>query len=203
METIKQNEVVSISLINRAKYNPAIRTKDTVIRPLKDSIATIGQQVPLIVDEDLNLIDGHRRITSLSMNGESEVVARVVKNPDGQVYAELNRLSKPVTRKNWEYTFTVDKSDVPKAYRVSCQKLEDEIGPALFKWLRIEKNRCVFSTVGAAEEVRRYLPDKELADLLVRLVEGKIKRAKMICKDSVTTEGDKSVDLYNLLYAAE
>ena len=84
---------VSISEIKRSKYNPRIRTDKTkfAYKNLLQSIKNNGLIVPIILNNSMKLIDGHRRLSCCEDLGYDEIPAII---------------NSSVTNKNYDKMFT-------------------------------------------------------------------------------------------------
>jgi ParB-like chromosome segregation protein Spo0J len=70
-------QVVKISDINTAEYNPRIIRKDE-FDGLKSSLKIFGQQENFIINKNGTLISGHQRLEAAKQLGWKEVTANVV-----------------------------------------------------------------------------------------------------------------------------
>ena len=78
-------------------YNPAARVEKGYIADLVKSLADHGQYMPILVDTELTIIDGHRRHAALLEIGESACIVRVIDSDASTAYAEVNVCSKKLS----------------------------------------------------------------------------------------------------------
>lgn len=102
-------QIVEISKIKKAKYNSPVRTEEKFIKGLMNSIDEVGIIVPVILDKDFNLIDGHRRVASAEKLGWKEVPAVIHEKADTEfkdnVYEEVNTNARKLNEADQLYTY--------------------------------------------------------------------------------------------------
>lgn len=101
----KRIKLFSVDTIKTAPYNPPIRTEHGSLSSLKASIARVGIIYPLIVNENRELIDGHRRLECAKMLGMKLVPVIVFDGERDALYEEVNENSRKLTRADDLYVY--------------------------------------------------------------------------------------------------
>lgn len=140
---------VHLDDIDPAEFNPARRVREG-LKPLKDSILTIGLQYPLLVCQSPNsryrIVDGHRRHAALdairdanredlieaTSNAYGYVPVIVATGDANQIYADVGDTQRRISAKEWVDCY-VNGGPVPAKTRVKLEELELAGIPA--QWL--------------------------------------------------------------------
>src|SRR5690349_20414067 len=100
MNTVTEKKITTVNVdeITPAAFNPPKRTSAMDIRELKQSIEEVGLVYPLVVDEHLNLIDGHRRLTCLKALNWKSVPVLITKTDSRVLFDHVNRTSQRLSK---------------------------------------------------------------------------------------------------------
>ena len=82
---------VPLSQITKASHNPVNRTSPARIKRLVKSMGQLGQLLPILLDKDKTVIDGHRRLAAAHKLKWPRIEAII--NGDGdsdKIYAQIN-----------------------------------------------------------------------------------------------------------------
>lgn len=94
--------VVPIKTIERAPYNPEQRTKEGArLGALRDQIKTHGLMYPILITEDRQLIDGHRRLAACESLGHEAIECLVCDLPRDVAFTLINTASMLIGGKGW------------------------------------------------------------------------------------------------------
>jgi hypothetical protein len=93
---------VPISTIKPTPYNPKHRTKDgKELRTLVETIQKYGVVYPILITEDRDLIDGHRRFTAAKLAGLTEIECIVSSLDRDEAFGLVNTTPKRIARRDW------------------------------------------------------------------------------------------------------
>jgi len=94
-----QYKRVPLSQITGQKYNPPSRIAKGATADLVNSMGEFGMFYPVLVDEHMNLIDGHRRTDAANLLAWTHIHCLIVKSPYGvgTAYARVNDDVKGIT----------------------------------------------------------------------------------------------------------
>ena len=166
---------MAVADIKPAPYNPAVRTTKQALRRLLESIQARGIIVPLVVDANGNLVDGHRRLACAKLLGMETVPVVIAQTePDG-LYAELADTTRRINGK--EATEIYSKGGkAPRAHQAALQEIERLLGP---EWVRriVDERLSGQSILAVAHSICRYTgtdasDDDWMWSVLIWLVEG-------------------------------
>lgn len=147
---------IRTSEIKTAKYNPKMRAEQ--IAPLVKSIKEFGIIIPLVVDADKNLIDGHRRLAS-AVRLKLEKVPTIQMDPKiskDKAYEIVNATSKKLTAKDWIYIH-VNGGSVPRKPLNQINLLEELVGPDHLK--KLGAIGASYRVLDYAYRIRKYCHD--------------------------------------------
>ncbi len=119
----------------RARYNPKSRTEKKNIRDLVKSIGAHGQFVPILVDPQLNIIDGHRRHAAINELGMDTCQVRVVGGNPAEVYAEVNSAAKPLSGNDHISVYCQSPDAVTGVTLTRLKQMHSEAGDELMQYV--------------------------------------------------------------------
>lgn len=154
-------KIVNVSDIKPAKFNPMRRTVNTSLNGLKASIEKHGRPLmPLLVDGDMNLIDGHRRLACCKELGIDRVEVAVIDVDDNEaLWTEVNTTTKRIGRTDWTAAYLQGMSLDAIPQRLAFEILETErlIGRDHLK--RITDGQCRGGLYTVAKSIALYVSD--------------------------------------------
>lgn len=146
-------ELVLTSSINPAKYNPKGRTEH--VNQLTKSIKEHGIIIPLIIDSNKNLIDGHRRLASakaLKLD-KVPVIKMDSKLSKDKAYEIINSTSKKISNHDLIFIY-VNGGSVPKRALNQITQLEEIVGSEGLK--KLGERGATYTVLKYAWIVRKY-----------------------------------------------
>lgn len=154
-------KTVNIDEIKPSSFNPDRRTANG-LGALRDSIEKHGRAlIPLLVDKDMNLIDGHRRLACLKDLGIPTVDVSVVDSTDaGSIWSEVNTTTRRIGRADWTSAYLQGMSleDMPLRMAYEISEMERLIGRKELARITAGTRRGGLFTV--AQSVSSYVSDK-------------------------------------------
>lgn len=177
-----------------ASYNPKIRTNTRFLNGLKFSIEKKGILVPLMVDNNLNIIDGHRRLTcakQLKLNTVPVIVQNSNLSKD-DIYEDVNRTQRKISTKEMIYIY-VNGGKIPQKALKAITRLEAIIGKKSLR--RLGNDYSSYSVLSQGTTVAKYcrketpdflkktilwLVDKKQSYAVRKAMEGKVKDSTLI-----------------------
>jgi hypothetical protein len=115
-----------------SEYNPPNRTRLAgKMNSLVKSMNEIGQQCPILITEDLRIVDGHRRFAGAKQLGWESIAAVVVNTDEHsaeQIYAQVNSSSLHMTGADVMHLYIVQPEALTASQRKSHEKAEDVVG---------------------------------------------------------------------------
>lgn len=128
-------KIVNIRDIKPAKFNPASRTRQEALGTLKASISKYGRVlVPVLVDQSMNLIDGHRRVECCKQLGIETIEASVVDvDNHEEAWSDVNVTAKRILNRDWfsAYVSGMLIENMPKSYALQISEIERLCGRKL------------------------------------------------------------------------
>jgi hypothetical protein len=183
-----KTEQILVSSIIPAKYNPKQRTDN--IGQLMKSIKDHGIIMPLIIDSNNNLIDGHRRLASAKALkiAKVPVIQMDSKLTKDKAFEIINSTSKKIS--NHDLIFIhVNGGSIPKRALNKINQLEELVGKDGLK--RLGERGATYTVLNYAWIVRKYcgessdnflkktvfwLIDNKMIYAVRRAMEGKVKK---------------------------
>lgn len=149
-------QTILTSEIKTAKYNPKSRAE--LIGPLVKSIKEFGIIIPLIVDSEKNLIDGHRRLASAKkLKLEKVPVIQIdSKLSKDKAYEVINTNSKKITNKDFIYIH-VNGGSVPSRVLGQINLIEEIVGTDGLK--KLGDRGVSYRVLDVAYRIRKYCRD--------------------------------------------
>lgn len=144
---------IATSEIKTAKYNPISRTEN--IGPLLKSIKSFGILLPLVIDSDNNLIDGHRRLASAKkLKLEKVPVLKIdSKLSKDKAYEIINTNSKKITAKDMIFIH-INGGTVPTRALNQINLLEEIVGMDGLK--KLATVNATYHVLDTAYRIRKY-----------------------------------------------
>jgi len=172
MET---NKIIMVPLesLRPAPWNPPQRTTRQALKELQESIRARGIIVPLVIDTNGNVIDGHRRLACAKALG-LQVVPAVVVQADSSLYSELNDVTRRLNGKEWLHVFARG-VQAGKAHNKHLVEIERLCGREMIE--RMRRENLSSSVYKVARAVCRYTgtdpaDDKWMRTVITWIVEG-------------------------------
>ena len=130
MNVEKKIVMMDVDRITPAMFNPPVRTLSQNILSLKKSIEEVGIMYPLIVAEDGELIDGHRRLAcakSLNLKKVPTITAHGSKEEIRKVFVLVSDTARRLGTRDEVYIY-LSGGPVSAAAKKSIDDLEKLIG---------------------------------------------------------------------------
>lgn len=182
--------------LKQQKYNPKIRTTEKNLKQLKSSIEQHGILVPLLTDENNNLIDGHRRLKiskQLKMKLIPVIQTKTAITSD-EAFEMINTTQRKISNNDLIYIYC-NGGRVPEKAFTAIQKIESIIGRK--ELIRIGNEYVTYRIINYAELIARYckvkaedtvflkkailwLVDKKMIFLVRRAMEHKTSRIAIV-----------------------
>lgn len=157
---VKQNKMemiwVAVGEVKTLPYNPPNRTEEAALKALKDDIALHGIRVPLIVNKDFMLVDGHRRLTCAKALGITSVPVVISYGSVEEDYSSVNITQKAMSDKDLMWIY-VNGGPLSPRIKSKIKKIEEvmgEDGPT-----ELLLNGCGPGIYAMATRVARYCGD--------------------------------------------
>lgn len=147
-------ELVSIASIKKAPFNPTNRTEPRKLARLRASIERIGLVYPIALNNQNQLIDGHRRLAAAEGLGWTEIPAVRVSGNRAEIYGEVNDNSRRLTGKDLLSIFFQNPDAVGPASRRAIELAIERVGRA--KVRQIHRAGGTVAYVRWAEEVASF-----------------------------------------------
>lgn len=94
--------ILPIDSIRPTPYNPAARTKEGVkLKKLTESVRKSGVIYPILITEDRDLIDGHRRLAAAKRAGLEKIECIVSGLDRDATFALINTTSEKIAGRGW------------------------------------------------------------------------------------------------------
>lgn len=130
---------VDVETLRMNPHNPKVRTNPEKLSELEASISKIGIFYPIYINENYEIIDGHRRYMSLVSLGEVKVPVMFADEEDGVVFREINTNAKPMTISQFEDVYmsifsdgeTKDYNMLPPSLMKRFEKVRSTLGDEL------------------------------------------------------------------------
>jgi hypothetical protein len=97
-------KMIEIDKIKFAPFNPQDRTQKSKLKHIADSMNNVGQIYPILVDHNMNLIDGHRRVTAALSLGWTQIEAKIVDLAHQDTYVAVNETHMAFSGRQWVQT---------------------------------------------------------------------------------------------------
>ena len=94
--------IVPIHTIKPTSYNPAARTKEgKKLSELVESMRKYGAVYPILITEDREVADGHRRLMAHRMLGRTHIECIVSDVPRDELFGDVNTTQLPMASRGW------------------------------------------------------------------------------------------------------
>ncbi len=113
---------LKIASLKLAKFNPKNRLEGPRLKQLARSIEEVGLIYPVCVNQDNELIDGHRRVAAAKSLGWDEIPVILVNGDRQMIYAEVNHTSQRMSANDHLMIYLSD----PSALRPQLRRRHDE-----------------------------------------------------------------------------
>lgn len=122
-------KLVKISDLRPSPWNPPKRSEPARIASLAKSMDAVGQLVPIIVTDDNQVIEGHRRVAAATSLEWTHLDAKVISGAVAEhIYAEVNTEVKRLSGNDALSVWLKNKSAVSGPARKTFTKIEKAIG---------------------------------------------------------------------------
>lgn len=159
---LMQIHEVDINLLKTAKFQPENRTYQSKISDLEKALINGHQLVyPIIIDNDYNVIDGHRRLYVLTKNGHSKIPCFILSSDQATVFAELNGTNRAMNQKDNQTIFLIEPEALTLKARRNQEKAVEFFGFTFYSQLVNENKHTVYSLMNEcrrAQKILRELP---------------------------------------------
>lgn len=164
MARFKEQKNVPINRLKPAKYNPPGRTSKEACKKLMHAMETMGGTLyPIVVDNDMNIIEGHRRWFSAKYLGWKTVDVMILGDDSNGtlgsadrdlVYSLINDTGRKHSTNDKMYIYLREANAINQYMRGRIQRVVDEIGMDLFK--RLQRDGYSLEPVRVARRLARY-----------------------------------------------
>jgi hypothetical protein len=160
-------EMILTSELKSAKYNPKTRVEQ--IAPLLRSIKEFGIIVPLIVDDENNLIDGHRRLASAKKLKLEKVPVVRIDNAitKDKAFEIVNTNLKKISAKDMIYIY-LNGGTVSNRVMNHIIKIEEVVGADGLK--KLSNQNASYRIMDVAWRVRKYCQQGNNDTFLKRVI---------------------------------
>lgn len=156
-------KTINIADIKPAPFNPWARTTEGAIKKLKASIEKYGRVlVPVLVDQGMNLIDGHRRVACCKALGITTIEASIVDVSDSsQAWSDVNSTAQNVRTKDWisAYVLGMGVDVMPKRVSKIVSETERLCGEEFIKSIASDGKRGRGDLYSVAKSLSNYVGD--------------------------------------------
>lgn len=161
-ESIVASTVTLLPLdkIKTAAWNPPSRTEENRLRKLLASIDDVGLLYPLLVDEDNNLIDGHRRLACARKLGWKAIPVIKVSSEFEHVYGSIQSAAERINGNDLLGIYLRNKNALLSDQRRRPERIEEICGRKSVEMLY--KAGLTYGTFDIALRVFKYLQDDEM-----------------------------------------
>ncbi|MHA1216049.1 MAG: ParB N-terminal domain-containing protein [Candidatus Thorarchaeota archaeon] len=188
-------EVVPLSQLKPSPYNPSSRTEKRRLEALRKSIENYGLLYPILVNSQFEIIDGHRRATTVELLGWNAIPA-IILNGDisvDEAYLEVATTVKRPRGSEWTERFAQG-GNVPRRHERAIECVSEWCGSDYIHKL-VKRHLSATSIVTVARRVAAYcdvpISDKEFMDKVMRwLVEGRRSNLARRLTDTSTIDPD-------------
>lgn len=158
---------VITSEIKTAKYNPKARVEH--LGTLMKSIKEFGIIMPLVIDADKNLIDGHRRLASAKLLKMAKVpVVQINGNlAKDKAYEIINTTSKRISNHDFIYIH-INGGSIPKRALNKINLLEEVVGTDGLK--KLGDKGVTYTVLDCALMVQKYCSERNNNTFLKRAI---------------------------------
>lgn len=141
--------------IKVAAYNPKSRTTNKGVKGLIEKIKDYGILVPLLIDKNKNLIDGHRRLAcAILLKHVSVPTLEISAKIDKDIAFEMiNRTQKKISNKDM-LSIYLNGGKIPGDILRAAIELERVVGKVEFK--KLAENNVSFRVLDSAKGVLKY-----------------------------------------------
>ena len=148
---------VATDSLKPAPWNPAIRVQLAYLHNLRDSMEADGfwEFMPILVDRNSTIIDGHRRWTAAKLLNLTEVPVTIVDADADEKWADINGTVMPITGAQALQAIASGMSSRPAKYEPMISKLEAAIGTDGLKMLG-QRGKSPY-VIHSALRIARYL----------------------------------------------
>lgn len=185
----KTFRMIPIGSLKPATHNPPTRTsmKSAKMRQTTASIDEIGLIQPITVDDDNNIIDGHRRWTCCKHLQWDEMPVIVVKGGDrNKVYAHLNSNAEIMGGLQTLQVFLKEPEAVSNRVRLILERHQEMFGRA--KLRALVKAGMSYNSLSTAKRISNYTEDtsdnflQQAIDWLIEHRENRMVKSYMTLK---------------------
>lgn len=152
---------VSIDSLKPAPWNPAIRVQLAYLHDLRDSIETDGfwEFMPILVDRNSTIIDGHRRWTAAKLLNLKEVPVTLVDADADEKWADINGTGMPISGPQVLQAISSGMKSRPAKFEPMISKLEAAIGAEGLQKLG-QRGKSPY-VINAALRIARYVGQED------------------------------------------
>ena len=159
-------KTIAVASIKEAAYNPASRTA-TSVKWLQDSIETHGLLYPLLVDQKMRLIDGHRRLQVAKNLGWESVPVLIAEGDQAVLYGEIGTTSKKLSGNEMLRVFLAQPLAIQERVREKMEIMQATCGRNVLETMA---NRGMsYAIFKRAQQIANYL-DVDDDKFLARIV---------------------------------
>jgi hypothetical protein len=174
-------ENVSVSKIKTMRYNPQYRLEEHVLAPLLDSIRRVGIINPLIVGDNNNLIDGHRRLKCAKILGMATVPTIKHDGDVNELYQEVNTTARRLTNADYLAIYYAG-GNVGVRRNAKLDKIKEIVGDEIIKYAVTEG--VSYTTIIQGIEAAKLIGYTNVPKLVVWLIKYKLSyRLRRVLED--------------------
>ena len=145
-------ELVELSKITESKYNPVLRTdrSSSQYKQLKASIQTNGLIVPIVLNSEYKVVDGHRRLNCFKDLGCSAIPAFINRHVDNDNYDYVFM----ITNKN---SMKINAAQETERYLAGATEISPKILKAIKSLEEIGGTKCIQRVVDDKKSPNTFL----------------------------------------------
>lgn len=125
---VKQEKNVSLKLLKKAKHNPARRSDPARLNNLIKSIQEVGLLYPVLITEDMEIIDGHRRLAAYEKMEMETIPCKVVEGDQAHLYRSVNFTAARLSANDIVGVWLKNPEAVPARKAMIMEEMEQTLG---------------------------------------------------------------------------
>lgn len=156
-------ETLPIDSLKVAKFNPEARMKD--IGQMAASIERVGLCYPVLVGQDDEVVDGHRRLAACKQLGWKDIQVLRVSGDQAELFGEINHTNRPMNGNQALTVYLQEPRAIGPRARARMEECEEAVGLPTMK--RMAKEGFSMATWATAKSIARQA-DAEDPEMVVK-----------------------------------
>ncbi len=182
--------LIPVDTIIAANYNPKSRTAEGAeLRKLIELVRKYGVLQPILITEDRDLVDGHRRLAAAKAVGMAYVECIILPThvDKDEIFGPINVSSVKITNRGWLEACRLGCKKPPADIAAQYAELSGLVGMYGVDLL-IEK-KIGLSILKLCKEFKAYGLVIRLDSLIIKVAQGKLSnKLNMICRSDLDRE---------------